>query len=176
MAVSKKQIKNTYPLPAYNYRVSILNSSLSLAVLGQKLIDELDVSAVISCSEISGLNMELETVSYKDGMSFLFGANRIPAQKKAVNFFIKRGVVQNGRYFTEWMGLVYPNIVPKGASFRKRDVVIDLCNEKGEPVVRWVAGSALPTKLEAPTFDVNTNEVAFESIHLVAANLRVNYF
>ena len=83
MAVSKDHIKSQYPLPAYNYRVTILPAS----VLGVPIPIG---STVISCSEVSGLSMEVDTVTYKHGFSFLTGSHIIPAQKKEVNLSIKK--------------------------------------------------------------------------------------
>jgi len=53
--------------------------------------------------------------------------------------------------------------------------VIDLCNEKGEPSVRWKVQGALPIKLDAPTFDSNSNDVAIETLELVAHDLKIEY-
>ncbi len=176
MAVSTEEIKSKYPLPAYNYRVTVLSASFQLLPAGTELAELMGAATVISCSEVSGLSMELETVTYKHGFSFLMGAHIIPAQHKEVNLTLKRGITSNGQFFSDWINLVYPIIKPVPFSLvRKRDVLIDLCDEKGMPVVRWVVVKALPIKLDAPTFDANTNEVAFENLELIASRLKVDY-
>ena len=48
MAQDKQDIKATYPLPSYNYRVTV-------------------GSDVLSFSEVSGLSVEHEPVTYKHG-------------------------------------------------------------------------------------------------------------
>lgn len=171
MAISKDEIKANYPLPAYNYRVTILPVSL-LGNTGP----ELDGAAVISCSQVNGLNMEIDTVSYKHGFSFLTGVHIMAGQKKEINITVKKGVTASGRYLSDWMNQVYPIIKPRILSpGRKRDILIDLCDEEGNPLVRWQVKKALPIQLQAPTFDANTNEVAFEELKLIAHQVDVEY-
>ena len=121
--------------------------------------------------------MELETVTYKHGLSFYTGMHIIPAQIKEVRLTIKKGITANGDYFSNWISLVYPRI-KFGISkpYRKRHILIDLCGENGTPVMRWIVVKAMPVKLVAPTFDANTNEVAFESLELIASSLEVIHF
>lgn len=172
MAMSQEQIKSSYPLPAYNYRVTIL---LGNAV---GVFDDSDLSSatVISCSKVSGLNMEIDTVTYKHGFSFVMGAHIIPAQKKEVNLTIIKGVTSNNDYFAQWMKKVYPGSFGSPIDYaRKRDLLIDLLDESGQPIVRWTVLKAFPVKLQAPTFDANTNEVAFDEMEFIAHELKVEY-
>ncbi len=172
MAVSTADIKSDYPLPVYNYRVTVL---IGGAI--NKLIEDIpDRTAVISCSEVSGLNSEIEPITYKDGFSFMIGPTIIPGQTKEVNISIKKGVTANSSYFSDWMKMVYPNVISNPIHvLRKRDLLIDLCDETGQAIVRWKVLKAMPTKLDAPTFDVNTNEVAYEQIDFIAHHLKVEY-
>lgn len=176
MATSTESIKSDYPLPAYNYRVTVLKSTVQSLPAGTAIAQAIGAATVISCSEVSGLSMELDTVTYKHGLSFIMGSHIIPAQRKEVNLVMKKGLTAQGKFFADWIDMVYPIIIPIGSKlFGKRDILIDLCDEKGEPVVRWTVMKALPTKLEAPTFDAHSNEVAFQSLHLIASQLRVEY-
>jgi phage tail-like protein len=162
MALAANDIKRRYPLPAYNYRVSIL--------------DSIGSTTLLSCSEISGLSMEIETEVYRHGLSFIAGFNIIPAMPKEVRLSIKKGVTQEGKYLSDWMKISYPFTVPLPLSLvRKRDLLIDLCNEDGIPVVRWTVLKAMPVKLDSPSFQADTNEVAFEQLDLIAHELKVDY-
>lgn len=161
MAQSVDQIKSQYPLPAYNYRVTILGA---------------DGATVIGCSQVNGLDMSVETVNYQHGMSFLSGEHIMPGRRHAVQLSMLKGIMPNGAYLSDWMGLNYPAASAKPAGLnRKRDMLIDLCDETGVPVVRWKVVKAMPTKLEGPSFDANTNEVAFERMELIAHELQVDY-
>lgn len=176
MATEKKEIKSEYPLPAYNYRMTILPGSFQDIPSGTELLEKLDTVSVVSCSEISGLFQEVETTIYKHGFSFLTGFQVIPGQSKEVRLSVKKGITTNGKYFSDWIKLIYPFTMPLPFSLsRKRDILIDLCDEKGEPVVRWIVVKAMPTKLEAPSFDANTNEVAFEKMDFIAHQLKIEY-
>ena len=173
MAISKDQIKTQYPLPAYNYRVTILPANVGSLPAGADLAG---LGTSIACSEVSGLSMEVETVTYQHGFSFLTGFHVIPGQRKEVKLTIKKGITASSSYFSDWIKLIYPLVAPKPIGLmRKRDILVDLCDETASPVVRWIVSKALPTRLEAPTFDATTNEVAFERLELVAHQLKVDF-
>jgi phage tail-like protein len=157
MAQDKNLIKSTYPLPAYNYRVTILKDGESL---------------VLSFAEVSGLSMEYEPVTYKHGLSFVMGNKIIPGMRQPTRLTMKRGVVKNNDSLYSWFYNTYSDPFFTSA---KRDILIDLCNEAGEPVIRWSVQGALPIKLDAPTFDANTNEVAIETMEFIAHGLQVSY-
>lgn len=157
MAQDKESIKLTYPLPAYNYRVTILKD-------GEPL--------VIGFAEVSGLSIEYEPVVYKHGLSFLMGSKIIPGMRQHMRITMKRGIVQSGDYLQKWFDNSYKDPFFSSA---KRDILVDLCDETAVPVVRWRVQGALPIKLDAPTFDANTNEVAVETMEFIAHSLTVDY-
>jgi len=146
MAIDKKRIIDSYPLPVYNYQV-IINGS-----------------EVMSFSEISGLEIEREHVLYRHGFSWIVGDHLIRAQRKPITVSLKRGVVRQRSYLYDWM-----------TSGLKKDIRIELCDEVGIAVVSWEVLRALPIKLDAPSFGANTNDVAIESLNLIAHDLRIKY-
>jgi phage tail-like protein len=145
MALTKKEIVSGYPLPAYNYRVTIGSDTLSF-------------------SEVSGLTLEYDKVVYKNGLSFRSGYEVIRSQKKEVNITLKRGVVakRNGLY--NWM--MKPDY---------KDLSIDLCDETGKALVRWKALKAIPLKMDSPSFNASGNDIAIETIELVAQELTIEH-
>ena len=151
MATTIEEIKNTYPIPVFYYRVTI---------------DGDDTNAF---SEVSGLTMEYETITYRDGLSYKDGVKYMPGLNKEVNFTLKKGVVRKDSYLLNWISSVNLNTVAK------RDVRIDLLDEEGEAVVSWTAVNAFPKKLDAPSFNGTSNEVAIESLELMANRLKVDY-
>jgi phage tail-like protein len=56
----------------------------------------------------------------------------------------------------------------------RSDIIIDLCDEQGLPVIRWTLIKAFPTKLEAPSFIANSNEVAIVNMEVIAVDLLTN--
>jgi phage tail-like protein len=157
MAQDKNLIRSTYPLPVYNYRVTILNG---------------DDTLVLGFSEVSGLSVEYEPVTYKHGLSFAMGTKIIPGMRQPITLTLKRGIAKSGDALHSWIHDTYTDPFYTSA---KRDILIDLCDEAGTPIVRWTVQGTLPVKLEVPTFDANSNDVAIETMELVAHGLQVDY-
>ena len=153
MGQNKEHIASKYPLPAYNYRVTI-------------------DAVVVSFAEVSGLSVEYEPVTYKHGLSYLMGNKIIPGMRQPIKLSMKKGIVKSNDYLPKWIHKTYTNPFYGNA---KRDIVIDLCDEKGEAVIRWKVQRALPTQLDAPTFDANSNDVAIESMEFIAHGIEVDY-
>ncbi len=147
MSLTKKDIKNTYPLPIYNYKVDINGETLSF-------------------SEVSGLNITYETHTYKeskDGMGVSV-MNMPIANWDPLTITLKKGYVKANsiNVFYDWINSIQLNQV------EKKDITISLCDETGAAVVTWKVMNAFPTKLDVPSFDANSKEVAVESMELSA--------
>ena len=151
MTTSKRSTQ-AWLLPVYNYRV----------VIGQD---------TLGFSEVSGLKVEYEAVTYRHGRSFLMGPKLIPGMQQNARVTLKRGVAKNSDFLAKWISATYAG----AQSGQKHDIVIDLCDPSGMSVVRWVVVGAMPVKIEAPTFDAKSNEVAIETLELVAADIRISY-
>jgi phage tail-like protein len=145
MALTKKAIASGYPLPVFNYRVTIGSDTLSF-------------------SEVSGLTMEYEKVVYKNGLSFRSGPDIIRSQPKEVSITLKRGVVAKRNELFNWL-----------SDPEEKDVSIDLCDESGTPVVRWKATRAMPVKMDAPSFSASGTDIAVETIELIAHRLTIEH-
>ncbi|NEO17457.1 MULTISPECIES: phage tail protein [unclassified Moorena] len=150
MADTVEQIKNTYPIPVFYYRVTI------------------DGDDSHAFSEVSGLSIEYETITYRDGLSYKDGAKYMPGLDTPINLTLQKGIVRKDSYLFEWFSTINLNTV------EKRDIRIDLLDESGEAVVSWEVGNAFPKKLDAPSFNATSNEVAIESLELMAITLKVN--
>jgi len=157
MAQDKDHIKSNYPLPAFSYRVTIIADAEPIE---------------FSFAEVSGLSVEYEPVTYKHGFSFVMGSKIIPGMRQPITLSMSRGIVQNRDQLNSWLSDAYGNPFSTTA---KRDILIDLCDEEGQPVVRWTVKDALPTKLDAPTFDADSNDVAIESIEFIAHDLKIEH-
>src|ERR1700710_2819461 len=90
MALTKKQVKDSYPLPVYNYRVTIGKDTLSF-------------------SEVSGLGVEYESVTYKHGFSFAMGSKIIPGMRQPVKITLKRGITKAtfSTFLADWFKNTY---------------------------------------------------------------------
>jgi phage tail-like protein len=156
MATSKADVKANYPLPVYNYKVDI----------GQ---------TTVAFSEVSGLNLAYETTTYKESSTEAGKVSpkvfRMPAQAVTTTLTLKKGLVpaKNKAALFDWISTISLNQV------EKKDIVISLCDETGTAVVTWTVTNAFPTKLDVPTFDANSNDVAIESMELMADDVLINY-
>ena len=154
MALTKEQIKTTYPLPVYNYRVEING-------------------ATVGFSEVSGLSVAYETTSYAESpvASGSPGPRwmHMPAQAKVVNITLKKGVVPGVSIQTlyDWIHSIQMNRIDK------KDIYVRLCDEEGNAVISWKVINAFPTKLDAPTFTASSNDAAVESMELTADSILI---
>jgi phage tail-like protein len=154
MALNAETIKNTYPLPVYNYRVEINGESIAF-------------------SEVSGLSISFETTTYKESRTDGLAGPKVmtmPAQGNSVSLSFKKGIVRGGVSISalyQWINTIQINQV------EKKDIRIRLCDEAGAPIINWTVINAFPTKLDAPTFDASSNDVAIESMELMADRVMV---
>jgi phage tail-like protein len=149
MAVTATEIKNAYPLPVYNYKVEI-------------------AGVAIAFSEVSGLSIGFETTTYKESNTNQKAPGprvlHMPSQLTPPNITLKKGVIRNQSVATlyKWIASIQINQV------EKKDIYVRLCDEKGDAVISWKIINAFPTKLDAPSFDANSNDAAIESMELRA--------
>ena len=142
-----KDIQNKYyPLPVYNFRVEIDGQTVSF-------------------SEVSGIVLEYETVTYRHGLSFLEGKEikRLYNEKDST-VTLKKGTIRDSNILFNWI-----NEKEK----KSRRMEIHLCDERGKTVFSWRIMKAFPVKLVAPTFDANSNEVAIESLEVQASGISI---
>jgi phage tail-like protein len=148
MALSKDQIRATYPLPVYNYKVEIDGNTVGF-------------------SEVTGLSIGYETATYvESALSGGVGPRRMymPSQRKSATVTLKKGVVTGVSVPTlfAWINSIALNRVDK------KDIYVRLCDETGAAVVSWKVINAFPTKLDAPGFTASSNDAAVESMELMA--------
>lgn len=154
MAVSSEEIKDTYPLPVWNYKVEI-------------------GSDTVAFSEVSGLDISFETTTYKESpiTSGTPGPRvmHMPAQGTSASVTLKKGVVRTRSVaaFYSWIATTRINQI------EKKDIFIRLCDENGDAVISWKVTNAFPTKLEAPTFDANSTDAAIESMELMGDGVEI---
>ncbi len=154
MAVTSQEIKDTYPLPLWNYKVEI-------------------GSDTVAFSEVSGLDIAYETTTYKESpiTSGTPGPRvmHMPAQGTPANITMRKGVVRERSVAAlyRWISTIKINQV------EKKDVFIRLCDDNGDAVISWKVTNAFPTRLEAPTFDANSTDVAIESMELMGDGVQI---
>jgi phage tail-like protein len=119
--------------------------------------------------EVSGLSIELDVVSYREGSSPESSERLMPGLKKYSPIILKRGIVKSDDDFYKWINTAQFNNV------ERRDVTISLLNESHEPVVVWKVKNAFPFKLEYSPLNAQRSEVVIESLTLAHEGLVVDY-
>jgi len=144
MSESATSQRSKYPLAAYNFRVTIGEETMSF-------------------TEVSGLVREYQTLTYKHGLSFWEGESITKFRfDKYEQLTLKKGVIIGKTQLYEWLDLV-----------DKKNLSVSLCDENGLAVVIWQIKKAIITKLEAPSFQANSNEAAIETLTLMASGISV---
>jgi len=121
----------------------------------------------IGFSEISGLQVEMDVVEYREGSSPEFSKIKMPGMHKNGNITLKRGTFANDNEFYTWFNSVKMNTI------ERRDIIISLLNENHEPVVTWKVKNAWPVKVQSTDLKADGNEVAIESMELVHEGLTI---
>jgi phage tail-like protein len=87
----------------------------------------------------------------------------MPAQRQPATVTLRKGVVPSTSLTAlfGWINAIQINQI------NKQDIYVRLCDEEGTAVLSWKVINAFPTKLDAPTFDANSNDVAIESMELM---------
>lgn len=148
MATFATQIKTSYPIPTYRYRVTVGDEQMVF-------------------NAVSGLELSFDTIEYKDGTGGVF---RMPGQPTVIDVSLKRGIVVGKTKLYDWISSIQLNQV------EKKDISISLTTETGsELVVTWSLSNAFPIKLTAPSFDASSNEIAIEELSLKADSITIKY-
>ncbi len=154
MAITKDEICKSYPLPVYNYKVEIDGQTVGF-------------------SEVSGLSIHYETAKYAESPSAGGPPGprwmHMPGQESTATVTLKKGLVPTvsvATFFT-WINSIQTNRV------NKKDIFVRLCDEEGKAVVSWKVINAFPTKLDGPAFSASSNDVAIESMEVMADRVRI---
>lgn len=146
MAESAQFLKDTYPIPVYNFRVTIDDTTMNF-------------------TEVSGISLEHQHLTYRHGFSFWEGEDITTYYyEKYVNVTLKRGTFKGSNYLHDWL---------TESDKISRSVDVSLCDEAGVPVVTWRIGKAYPIKLESAGFSADSNDVSIDSLELLAAGITV---
>jgi conserved hypothetical phage tail region protein len=135
-----------YPLPKFHFQVEWGGAQLGF-------------------TEVSGLDVQVDPIEYRDGASPEYVKIKMPGLQKFSNITLKRGTFKGDNDFYNWWNTVALNTI------ERRNVTISLLNENHEPVVVWKVKNAWPIKVQSTDLKADGNEVAIESIELVHEGL-----
>ncbi len=146
------------PLMAFNFRVSLIDSTSGM-VAG----DSLDIPGIVEravggFSECDGLEMTLDVEDWEEG-----GRNgavlHFPSRVKWANLTLKKGIGLSTDLWDWHFGFA------EGRG-RRRDGFVALLDEGGAPSSVWYFRRGLPVKYTGPTLNATDNAVAIETIEI----------
>jgi phage tail-like protein len=143
-----QQSTSVWPIPKFNFQVKW-------------------DSAVMSFSEVSGLDVEAQPIEYRSGDSPVFSAIKMPGLKKYGNVTMKKGVFKSDNKFWDWFNQIKMNTI------KRVPVTISLLDEAGAPTMVWTLTNAWPTKVTGTDLKSDGNEAAIESIEIAHEGLTI---
>ena len=121
----------------------------------------------IGFMEVSGLDIEIEVVSFRDGSSPEDSARKMPGLRKYSNITLKRGIARGDNEFFEWINTKQVGVI------ERRDITIALLKEDHSPVVTWKVRNAFPVHYYGPVLAANDSELAIETLVLTHEGITV---
>jgi phage tail-like protein len=138
----------TYPLPKFHFQVQW-------------------GGVRIGFTEVTGLDMQVEAIEYREGSSPEYSKIKMPGMHKFSNITLKRGTIQGDSDFYKWVNTINLTVA------ERRDIIISLLNETHTPVMTWKAKNAFPVKVQASDLKSDGNEVAIETLELAHEGLNI---
>lgn len=121
----------------------------------------------IGFTEVTGLDMQVEVIEYREGSSPEYSKIKMPGMHKFSNITLKRGTIQGDSEFYKWINTISLTVS------ERRDIIISLLNETHVPVMTWKAKNAFPIKVQASDLKSDGNEVAIETLELAHEGLNI---
>ena len=118
-------------------------------------------------TEVTGLNIEVQPIEYRHGLSPTYSMTKMPGLQKYGNITLKRGVFKGNNEFFELYQKIKMNTV------ERQDILISLLDETHAPVMQWQVREAWVTKITSPDLKSSGNEVAVETIEIAHEGLNI---
>jgi phage tail-like protein len=141
------------PYPAFNFEVVITG------------ISDDGKSAKGSFSEVSGLEVDVSVIEYRNG-SDNNTVRKLPGLSKFTNVTLKRGVIGD-LIFWNWL------VRAMHGDVQRTVVLISLLDENRSPVMVWKLTRAWPCKWAGPGLNAKNSEIAMETLEICHEGLSV---
>jgi len=154
MAIGKRED----PVQAFNFTVSLLESSSPAAGVTTLALNTLTDNIEGGFNECSGLDAMLEVESYKAG-----GVNdrvlKFPTRMSWGKLMLRNGIITDKALWNWIYGFAKGEV-------KRRDGLITLLNARREPHTVWKFKRGLPVRYAGPRLAASENAVALESIEI----------
>lgn len=125
---------------------------------------EIDGKKEAVFTEVSGVQVEMETMDYQEGGNNAF-IHRLPGRVKSGNITLKRGVVRSNEFFL-WFAQVAQG------QMQRKNVSVVLYDTEGKQLDRWEFVDAYPVKWVAPSLTATSSTMAIETLELAHRGLQ----
>jgi phage tail-like protein len=119
---------------------------------------EIDGVTTAGFTEASGLDSEQEVIDYRTGERDTI-VTKLPGLRKHPAIVLKRGFTASDELW-QWR-----KAVMDGQTQRRSGSIV-LQNEARRPALRWNFREGWPSKLQGPTLNAKTNDVAIETMEI----------
>jgi phage tail-like protein len=124
-------------------------------------------SALGGFSDVSGLGTEITLMEYRQGNDRENRVRKIPALHKASDVTLKRGMMGLANFW-QWVN------VTRVDPTHKRQVMVTLKDEVGNPVLKWKLVNARPMKWTGPTFAAKGgSDAAMEELVIASEGIEI---
>lgn len=149
MATATGNVENeVWPMPKFRFEVDMGDKNTRAAF-----------------QEVSGMDVEVQSIEYRHSNSPLFAPIKMPGIAKYSNVTLKRGIFVKQNMFYDWVKEIKMNTIAR------RTVTIKLLDEKGEVTMSWKLFKAWPTKITATDLKSDGNEVAIDTLEIAHEQL-----
>ena len=135
-----------YPNPKFRYKV------------------EIDGIEAGGFSEVTGADITIEPIEYREGDMTAETPMKVPGLKKYGNLTFKQGMTDS-KVMYDWLANGIQGPVDR------KTVTITLLDDSQSPAASWQAINAWPTKYTAPDFNATASEIAIETLEIVHEGL-----
>ncbi len=117
---------------------------------------EIDGIAQAAFTECSGLEIQVETMEYKEGGLNSF-THKLPGHVKYTDLVLRHGTAGSDDLWKWYQDVCQGKI-------ERKSVSVVLFNTAGEEVRRWNFGDAYPIKWKGPSFKAGSKEAAIDTL------------
>lgn len=123
--------------------------------------------ARIGFMEVTGLDIEVEATTFREGSSPEDHFRKLPGLVKYSDITLKRGIVANDNDFYKWIS------TKQIGAIERRDITISLLNGEHNPIMVWKVKNAFPVKYSGPELNSCDSGIAIETLVLTHEGLTV---
>ncbi len=113
--------------------------------------------------EVSGISKELGIEEVTSGGENRF-KYRLPTLTSTKNLVLKRAIVPKNSKLTKWCSSTLDGGLAK--PIKPRDLAVNLLNEKGDVLIKWVFHNAYPVKYSIADLKSQESEILLETMEL----------